>query len=109
MERNSIKKNSPIDNFIWVLKEISKFKKRYVLILLVDAVLKGVMPIITLLLTQKLIDLIQYRSAILQEAVFLLVMLFITQLFSEIILIFTNVKLNNYELDFDRFFQQKTQ
>ena len=107
MERNSIKKNSPIDNFIWVLKEISKFKKRYVLILLVDAVLKGVMPIITLLLTQKLIDLIQYRSAILQEAVFLLVMLFITQLFSEIILIFTNVKLNNYELDFDRFFQQK--
>lgn len=65
------------------------------------------MPIITLLLTQKLIDLIQYRSAILQEAVFLLVMLFITQLFSEIILIFTNVKLNNYELDFDRFFQQK--
>lgn len=107
MERNSIKKNSPIDNFIWVLKEISKFKKRYVLILLVDAVLKGVMPIITLLLTQKLIDLIQYRSAILQEAVFLLVMLFITQLFSEIILIFTNVKLNNYELDFDLFFQQK--
>lgn len=107
MERNSIKKNSPIDNFIWVLKEISKFKKRYVLILLVDAVLKGVMPIITLLLTQKLIDLIQYRSAILQEAVFLLVMLFITQLFSEIILIFSNVKLNNYELDFDRFFQQK--
>lgn len=107
MERNSIKKNSPIDNFIWVLKEISKFKKRYVLVLLVDAVLKGVMPIITLLLTQKLIDLIQYRSAILQEAVFLLVMLFITQLFSEIILIFTNVKLNNYELDFDRFFQQK--
>lgn len=89
------------------MKEISKFKKRYVLILLVDAVLKGVMPIITLLLTQKLIDLIQYRSAILQEAVFLLVMLFITQLFSEIILIFTNVKLNNYELDFDRFFQQK--
>ena len=75
--------------------------------MLVDAVLKGVMPIITLLLTQKLIDLIQYRSAILQEAVFLLVMLFITQLFSEIILIFTNVKLNNYELDFDRFFQQK--
>ncbi|WP_270368020.1 ABC transporter ATP-binding protein [Eubacterium ramulus] len=107
MERNSIKKNSPIDNFIWVLKEISKFKKRYVLVLLVDAVLKGVMPIITLLLTQKLIDLIQYRSAILQKAVFLLVMLFITQLFSEIILIFTNVKLNNYELDFDRFFQQK--
>ncbi len=106
-QKISQNKNKPFNNFIWVLREVNEFKKSYLIVLLIDATLKGVTPVVVLLLTQRLIDLIQYRSGTLQEAVSWLVGLSVTQLVSEFILIFTNVKLSNFELDFDRYFQKK--
>jgi ABC-type multidrug transport system fused ATPase/permease subunit len=74
---------------------------------MLDAVVKGITPVVTLLLIQRLIDLIQYQSGTWKDAVCLLVWLSAVQIASELVLIFTNVKLTNYELDFERYFQKK--
>ena len=99
-------KNALINNFIWALTELSHFKKTYLLCLILDALTKGITPVVSLLLIQKLIDLIQYQSGSLREAIIWLISLSLVQLLSELILVFTNVKLSNYELDFDRYFQK---
>lgn len=106
MNNKKVKRISPIKNFIWSLKELNRFKKSYIFVLLLNAVIKGLIPVITLLMIQKLIDLIQYQSGTWHEASVLLIFLSAIQLFSELVLVFTNVKLNNYELDFDRHFQK---
>lgn len=107
MNKKKEKGNNPIKNFIWSLKELNRFKKSYLFVLMLDAVVKGITPIITLLLIQRLIDLIQYQSGMWKDAAFWLISLSVVQLASELILIFTNIKLNNYELDFERYFQKK--
>lgn len=107
MDARKEKGNNPIRNFIWSLKELNRFKKTYLLVLILDAAVKGITPIITLLLIQRLIDLIQYQSGTWNDAASLLIFLSAVQLASELLSIFTNVKLNNYELEFERYFQKK--
>lgn len=107
MNSKKEKGNNPIKNFIWSLKELNRFKKAYLFVLMLDAIVKGISPVITLLLVQRLIDLVQYQTGTWQDAAFLLIFLSAVQLASELILILTNVKLSNYELDFERYFQKK--
>lgn len=96
-----------INNFIWSLKELNKFKRSYLFVLVLDALVKGITPVASLILIQRLIDLIQYQVGTLQQAVIWLVLVSVVQLLSELILIITNVKLSNYELDFERHFQER--
>lgn len=99
--------NNLINNFIWSLKELNKFKRSYLFVLVLDALVKGITPVASLILIQRLIDLIQYQVGTLQQAVIWLVLVSVVQLLSELILIITNVKLSNYELDFERHFQER--
>lgn len=106
MDIKSEQGHNSINNFIWSLKELQKFKRSYLFVLALDAITKGITPVVTLLLIQRLIDIIQYQSGTLREAIVWLITVSAVQLFSELILIFTNVKLSNYELDFERHFQE---
>lgn len=42
------KKRKVIDNFIWSVAEIFRFKKAYLLVLIMNSVVKGISPVVTL-------------------------------------------------------------
>ena len=46
MNNKKVKRISPIKNFIWSLKELNRFKKSYIFVLLLNAVIKGLIPVI---------------------------------------------------------------
>ena len=54
-----------------------------------------------------MIDVIQFQSGTLQDAGILLASVAVVQLISECLLLFTGVKLSNYELAFDLHFQEQ--
>ena len=49
-------------NILWSLKRIYCYSKRYFICLCIDSILSGMTPIILLLIIQKVIDCIQYRT-----------------------------------------------
>ena len=101
------KKRKVIDNFIWSVAEIFRFKKAYLLVLIMNSVVKGISPVVTLVIFQRMIDVIQFQSGTLQDAGILLASVAVVQLISECLLLFTGVKLSNYELAFDLHFQEQ--
>ena len=52
------KKRKVIDNFIWSVAEIFRFKKAYLLVLIMNSVVKGISPVVTLVIFQRMIDVI---------------------------------------------------
>ncbi len=101
------KKRKGIDNFIWSVAELFRFKKAYLLVLIMNSVVKGISPVVTLVIFQRMIDVIQFQSGTLQDAGILLASVAVVQLISECLLLFTGVKLSNYELAFDLHFQEQ--
>lgn len=101
------KKRKGIDNFIWSVAELFRFKKAYLFMLIMNSIVKGISPVITLVLFQRMIDVIQYQSGRLQDAGILLASVSVVQLISEVLLLFTGVRLRNYELAFDLHFQEQ--
>lgn len=101
------KKRKVIDNFIWSVAEIFRFKKAYLLVLIMNSVVKGISPVVTLVIFQRMIDVIQFQSGTLQDAGIFLASVAVVQLISECLLLFTGVKLSNYELAFDLHFQEQ--
>ena len=87
--------------------EIFRFKKAYLLVLIMNSVVKGISPVVTLVIFQRMIDVIQFQSGTLQDAGILLASVAVVQLISECLLLFTGVKLSNYELAFDLHFQEQ--
>ena len=69
--------------------------------------MKGISPVVTLVIFQRMIDVIQFQSGTLQDAGILLASVAVVQLISECLLLFTGVKLSNYELAFDLHFQEQ--
>ena len=72
-----------------------------------NSVVKGISPVVTLVIFQRMIDVIQFQSGTLQDAGILLASVAVVQLISECLLLFTGVKLSNYELAFDLHFQEQ--
>ena len=68
---NNISKKVII-NLIWSITELYKFSPCYVFIILLDGLLKGISPIISLLLTNKLINELQLQQNSLQHIILLL-------------------------------------
>lgn len=101
------KKISIVYNLIWSVKELALFNKSYLAVLIIESAVKGVTPVIGLLLIKRIIDYVQYRQESVREAIYLLIILTSVQLISELILILSRVKLDQYELQFDVFFQEK--
>ena len=108
MARDRRKNNTSIvGNFVWSLKELFLFRRLYFFILLIDSLVRGIFPVVSLLLLQKLIDLVQYHTGTLKSALIVLIAVAAVQFISEAIMIWTDVKLANFELDFDLHYQEK--
>ena len=45
-----------IGNLIWSIKEINKFNKIYIFFMILESILKGISPVISLVLTQQIIN-----------------------------------------------------
>lgn len=94
-------------NLLWSIKELKKYSIFYLILLIGESILKGIVPVISLLLTQQMINNIQLQLKSFRYIVFLLVILTIFEAFSEICLNYIQLKLNNYELEFDTYMQSK--
>lgn len=94
-----------IVTLIWSIKILCKFNIVYLILLVAEAIIKGVTPIATLLLTQRMINKIQLREGTFQEVTILLIALVTVEIINELFLSCIQFKLSNYELEFDAFMQ----
>lgn len=92
-------------NLFWAVKKVFFYRKGYFASLCINSLVKGVAPIVMLLMTQKVIEAIQYQRCEVKSIIFLLVTLTCFELLSQLCQIYTQLKMENYELEFDVFFQ----
>ena len=96
-----------ITNFIWSITELYKFNHYYIFVMILDSILKGISPIISLLLTNALINKIQIHNDSLKIVIILLGALILFEAVNELCSNFTETKLSNYELKFNVFIKVK--
>ena len=63
------KKERVLANLIWAVKFIYKFEKKYLLVLMIESFMDGIIPVVTLLLTQAMINSVQLGIRPFQEVV----------------------------------------
>lgn len=105
MKKNTGRK--VITNLIWSIAELHKFNHYYIFVIILKCILKGISPIISLLLTNQMINKIQLHKDPFKNIVILLVALVLFGAINELCLNFVQLKLSNYELNFDTFIQVK--
>lgn len=101
------KKRNIAGNLIWSLKELYKFDKAYMLLFLLQAIISGIQPVISLVLIQQIINELQYQTGSLEHIVRKLFLMFLIQLICEITLYYVQLRLENLELKFSAYFQAK--
>lgn len=101
-----LKRNGNIaGNLIWSLKELYKFDKAYMFLFMLQAIINGVLPVISLVLIQQIINELQYQTGSLDQIVKKLLIMFLIQLICEITLYYVQLRLENLELKFSAYFQ----
>lgn len=101
------KKRKIAGNLIWSLKELYKFDKAYMFLFLLQAIISGMLPVISLVLIQQIINELQYQTGSLEHIVRKLFLMFLIQLICEITLYYVQLGLENLELKFSAYFQAK--
>lgn len=102
-----MKKGKIAGNLIWSLKELYKFDKSYMFLFLLQAIISGILPVISLVLIQQIINELQYQTGSLEQIVKKLFLMFLIQLICEITLYYVQLRLENLELKFSAYFQAK--
>lgn len=93
--------------FLWAIKEIYIFKKTYILFMIIESVIKSILPIVSIVIIKKIIDVIQYKFLSEKKLLLLVTILVVTQLLGEIILNISNLYVSKYELEFETYFHEK--
>ena len=70
------KKRKIAGNLIWSLKELYKFDKAYMFLFLLQAIISGMLPVISLVLIQQIINELQYQTGSLEHIVRKLFLMF---------------------------------
>lgn len=96
-----------VSNLVWSVKEIYKFKKTYIGLFLVQSALSGILPIVSLILIQQIINALQYKSVGIRLLITKLLIMIIFQLFCSISLNYLKLAIENLELEFGAYFQTK--
>ncbi|KOC48220.1 ATP-binding cassette domain-containing protein [Clostridium botulinum] len=96
-----------IINLIWSIAELHRFNHYYIFVMILECILKGISPVISLLLTNQMINKIQLHRDPFKNIIILLVTLVLFEAINELCLNFVQLKLSNYELKFDTFIQVK--
>lgn len=99
------KKERVLANLFWAIKFIYKFENKYLLIFMIDSFINGITPIVTLLLTQNIINSVQLGIKPFREIIILLIHLISFEVISNSLLRFSEVQLNNYELKLEAYIQ----
>jgi len=99
------KKERVLANLFWAIKFIYKFENKYLLVLIIESFMNGITPVVTLLLTQSMINSVQIGSGSFQEVIMLLFYLIFFEIISNMLLRFSEVQLNNYELKLEAYIQ----
>ena len=104
---NKIKISQMLSNLTWSVKNVFNYNRVYFACLCINSVLDGFVPVVTLIIIQRVIDAIQYHTDNIQNIIKLIVILTIFELVSQLLQIFTQLKIENYELEFDSYFHEK--
>lgn len=99
------KKGNIIQNLIWSLKELYKFDKAYMFLFLLQAIINGALPVVSLVLIQQIINDLQYQTGVLEQIVKKMLLMLLIQLICEISLYYIQLRLENLELKFSAYFQ----
>lgn len=92
-----------ITNLIWSISELYRFNHYYIFVMILDCILKGISPTISLLLTNELINKIQLQQDSFKNVIILLGALILFEFINELCSNFMQLKLGNYELQFNAF------
>ena len=96
-----------IENIIWSIKELYKFQKKYIGLFLFQAVISGILPIVSLVLIQQIINILQYKTAGIELLIIKLVIMILFRLFCGISLNYLKLAIENLELEFGAYLQAK--
>jgi hypothetical protein len=91
---NKGKSRKVLINLIWSIKELCEFNVFYMVLMIFESILKGILPVISLLLTQQMVNNIQLQTRSLQDVVLLLIILTAVEIFNELCLNYIQLKLN---------------
>lgn len=96
-----------IKNCLWSIKELFKFKKTYVLYMLIEAITKAILPVVSLIIIQNVVDMLQFKSKNIESIVFMIILFSVFQLSCEIVINTVRLKMDNSELEFEEYFQKR--
>lgn len=97
-----MKRNKMIfKNIFWAVKKLYNFNKIYFLFLTIDSVLKGITPVILLIITQQLLNNLQMGKTKVSEIIMLVILLSVVGLLDDIITNVLQVKIESYEMKFE--------
>lgn len=99
------KKGNIVKNLIWSLKELHKFNKTYIIVFLLQTIINGILPVVSLVLIQQIINDLQYQIGTLEQIIKKLILMFMIRLVCETSLYFIQLRLENLELKFSAYFQ----
>lgn len=96
-----------IENIIWSITELYKFQKKYIGLFWFQAVISGILPIVSLVLIQQIINILQYKTAGIELLIIKLVIMILFRLFCGISLNYLKLAIENLELEFGAYLQAK--
>ena len=96
-----------IENIIWSITELYKFQKKYIGLFWFQAVISGILPIVSLVLIQQIINILQYKTAGIELLIIKLVIMILLRLFCGISLNYLKLAIENLELEFGAYLQAK--
>lgn len=94
-------------NLIWSIKELNKFSGFYTFLMILGSILRGVSPVISLLLTEQMVNSIQIKTTSFNNLVILLILLTVFEILSEVSISYIELGLSNYGIRYDTFIQAK--
>ena len=96
-----------IENIIWSITELYKFQKKYIGLFWFQAVISGILPIVSLVLIQQIINILQYKTAGIELLIIKLVIMILFRLFCGISLNYLKLAIENLELELGAYLQAK--
>lgn len=96
-----------IENIIWSITELYKFQKKYIGLFWFQAVISGILPIVSLVLIQQIINILQYKTAGIELLIIKLVIMILFRLFCGISLNYLKLAIENLELEFGTYLQAR--
>lgn len=95
------------NGLLWSIQKAWLFRPGYLVISVLQAVLSGFLPVVSAILMQKLLNLIQTKEFNFQKCLVLVIFLIMSEAFGTYVTAILTVKLQNFETKFDTFIQNE--